>query len=208
MTTPRSTVASRITTIIVLGCVAIMALDRLSLLPILRPLTTSLLEWGIILAAFAMLLGAANIVIVHARRILSGEHGWGYSLLLLIALLTVAIAGMVSVGGVTSPLMNWVFDSILAPGYAALFALLVFFMAGAAFALLRFNRSGGTWLLVGVLLMVFAQAPAIRSALPAGFSQFVLWLVQIPVTGAVRGVLLGVALALFAVGLRTVLRRG
>lgn len=208
MTTPRSTVASRITTIIVLGCVAIMALDRLSLLPILRPLTTSLLEWGIILAAFAMLLGAANIVIVHARRILSGEHGWGYSLLLLIALLTVAIAGMVSVGGVTSPLMNWVFDSILAPGYAALFALLVFFMAGAAFALLRFNRSGGAWLLTGVLLMVFAQAPAIRSALPAGFSQFVLWLVEIPVTGALRGVLLGVALALFAIGVRTVLRRG
>lgn len=208
MTTPRSTIASRITTIVVLGCVAIMTLDRLSLLPMLRPLTTSLLEWGIILAAFAMLLGAANIVIFHARRILSGEHGWGYSLLLLIALLTVAIAGMVSVGGVTSPLMNWVFDSILAPGYAALFALLVFFMAGAAFALLRFNRSGGTWLLVGVLLMVFAQAPAIRSALPAGFSQFVLWLVEIPVTGALRGVLLGVALALFAIGVRTVLRRG
>jgi hypothetical protein len=185
-----------------------LALDRLAFLPVLRPITTSLFEWGIILAAFAMLLGAANIVIVHARRILSGERGWGYSLILLIALLTVTIAGMVSVGGVTSPLMNWVFDSILAPGYAALFALLVFFMAGAAFALLRVNRSGGAWLLIGVLLMVFAQAPAIRSALPSGFSQFAVWLVEIPVTGAVRGVLLGVALALFAIGVRSVLRRG
>lgn len=208
MTISRSTVTSRITAIVVTVCVVLMTLDRLAFLPVLRPITTSLFEWGIILAAFAMLLGAANIVIVHARRILSGERGWGYSLILLIALLTVTIAGMVSVGGVTSPLMNWVFDSILAPGYAALFALLVFFMAGAAFALLRVNRSGGAWLLIGVLLMVFAQAPAIRSALPFGFSQFAVWLVEIPVTGALRGVLLGVALALFAIGVRSVLRRG
>ena len=204
----RPTAASRLTTVIVALCVGAVALERSGLVPALSSLTAHLFEWGILLAAFALLLGAVNVVIVHTRRIQAGQPGWILSLALVIALATTLFAGMVSASGLTSPLMDWFFAAIIAPGYAALFALLVFFMAGAAFALLRFDRKGGGWLLMGVLLMVAAQTPAIRSALPSEFSSVVIWLLDAPIMASLRGVLLGVALALVALALRFLFRRG
>lgn len=204
----RPTVASRLTATIVALCVGVVVLERSGLAPALSPLTAHLFEWGILLAAFALLLGAVNVVIVHTRRIQAGQPGWTLSLALVIALVTVLFAGMVSAGGLTSPLMEWLFSAIIAPGYAALFALLAFFMAGAAFALLRFDRKGGGWLLLGVLLMTAAQTPAIRSALPPEFSSAVIWLLDAPIMASLRGVLLGAGLALVALALRFLVRRG
>ncbi len=204
----RPTAASRLAAVIVTLCVGIVALERSGLVPALSPLTAHLFEWGVLLAAFALLLGAANVIIVHTRRVQAGRPGWIFSLTLVIAVVTVLFAGMISAGGLTSPLMDWFFAAVIAPGYAALFALLVFFMAGAAFALLRFDRKGGGWLLIGVLLMIAAQTPAIRSALPPEFSTAVVWLLDAPVMASLRGVLLGVGLALTALTLRFLFRRG
>lgn len=204
----RPTAASRWTAVIVVLCVGLVALERSGFVPALTPLTTHLFEWGILLAAFALLLGAVNVVIVHTRRIQAGQPGWTLSLVLVIALVTVLFAGMVSAGGLASPLMDWLFSAIIGPGYAALFALLAFFMAGAAFALLRFDRKGGGWLLLGVLLMSAAQTPAIRSALPAQFSSAVVWLLDTPVMASLRGVLLGAGVALVTLALRFLFRRG
>lgn len=207
MTAIRPTTVSRLTALIVALCVILVVAERSGLAPALTPLTTHLFEWGIVLAAYALLLGAANVLIVHIRRVQAGQPGWVYSLALVIVLATTFLAGMASAGGVTSPLLEWVFAAIIVPGYATLFALLAFFMVGAALALLRFDRTGGGWLLVGVLMMVLAQTPAIRSALPAQFSNGVAWLLDVPVMGGLRGVVLGAGLALTAVALRYLFRR-
>lgn len=194
--------ANRLTLAVLLACFALVVADRTGLFPLLRPITTALYSWTIILAAFALLAGLLNVLLVHGRRIQAGQRGWGDSLALIVALAAVLVAGLVNRGGADGPLMQWVFDSIIAPGYAALFALLAFFMAGAAFILLRVRRTGGGWMVAGVLIMLFAQLPATRRALPPAFDAALGWLLAVPVTGALRGVLLGGALALLVLGVR------
>jgi hypothetical protein len=194
--------ANRLTLAILLACFILILVDRTGLFPALRPVATALYSWAIVLAAFALLLGLLNVLLVHARRIQAGRPGWADSVALIVALLAVLAAGLVNRGGANGPLMQWVFDSIVAPGYAALFALLAFFMAGAAFVLLRVRRTGGGWMVAGVLIMLFAQLPATRPSLPAAFDVALGWLLAVPLTGTLRGVLLGGALALLVLGAR------
>lgn len=192
--------ANRLTLAILLACFTLIVVDRSGLFPALRPVTAALYTWAIILAAFALLAGLLNVLLVHGRRIQAGQRGWSNSVALIVTLVAVLVAGLVNSGGADGPLMQWVFDSIIAPGYAALFALLAFFMAGAAFILLRVRRTGGGWMVAGVLIMLIAQLPATRPALPAAFDAAVGWLLAVPVTGALRGALLGGALALLVLG--------
>jgi hypothetical protein len=194
--------ANRLTLAILLATFALVVADRSGLFPVLRPVTSALYSWAIILAAFALLAGLLNVLLVHARRIQAGQPGWADSVALIVSLAAVLVAGLVNRGGADGPLVQWVFDNIIAPGYAALFALLAFFMAGAAFILLRVRRTGGGWMVAGVLIMLFAQLPATRPALPAAFDAAAGWMLAVPVTGTLRGVLLGGALALLVLGAR------
>jgi hypothetical protein len=160
-----------------------------------------------LLAGFALLLGVANVFLVHLRRIYTGQPGWTASMGLLVALFAVFVAGLVDPRGAASPLVEWLFDSIIAPGQATLFALLAFFMAAAAYRYLRIGRTGGAWMLAGTLLMLVAQLPVAASSLPDSFKLWMDWLLMQPVMAVMRGALLGSGLALLIVGLRFLLGR-
>ncbi len=130
----------------------------------------------------------------------------------------VTAAGLAS----ASVLMEWIFDSILAPGQRALFALLAFFVAAAAYDLLRVQRPSGRWMLLGTLAVLLVQMPAAadiarapltvasaadtNAASAAGgaitVADAAFWLLGEPVTATVRGVLLGSGLALLTAAVR------
>ncbi len=162
-------------------------------------------EWALLLSAFALLLGAINVAWVHIRRVLAGNPGWLQSLLLVVALTVVLVSGLFSTTGVRSPLVELLFDAIIAPGQATLFALLAFFMAAAAYRYLRIGRSGGIWLLAGVLLVFAVQMPIANAVLPATIANFVDWVVDVPAMSALRGALLGSSIALVIVAIRFLL---
>jgi hypothetical protein len=103
--------------------------------------------------------------------------------------------------------VEWIFDAIIAPGQASLFALLAFFMAAAAYRYMRIGRPGGAWMLAGVLAIFLVQMPASAAMTPPAFGPVVDWLLVEPVTATVRGVLLGSSLGLLIVGLRFLLGR-
>lgn len=169
--------------------------------------TASLYDWAVVLAAVVLVLGAVNLLWVHVLRIQHGQAGWWQSLLLVVALVGVLIAGFVNPSGDRSPLVEWTFDSLLAPGYAALFALLAFFTASAIYQQMNVRSASGRWVVVGVLAMALAQMPAARVLLPAQFSSTMVWMVDVPLTATLRGVLIGVALALVIVAARYLLGR-
>jgi type IV secretory pathway VirB3-like protein len=167
-------------------------------------------EWVIILAGVALLLGVVNVIWLHIRRILMGERDWILSLALLAVLTAVVGTGLLSPAGMVSPLLEWIFDALIAPGQAALYAMLVFFMAAAAFQYLRVGRRGGTWMLLGFLLVLLVQTPFDAAALGLGetmgrLADTARWFLDAPVMAALRGVLLGSALALLVTGCRFLL---
>jgi hypothetical protein len=187
---------------------AVVVASRFDLLPGLQPVATLLYAWVLLLAAFALLLGIASVAWVHLGRIQGGEREWGLSLLLLIGLLGVFLIGVLSPAGTNSPLLEWIFDALIAPGQASLFALTGFFVAAAAYRYLRLDRPDALWILVGALLALFVQTPLSQQLLPPILTSLVDWLLAWPIMAALRGALLGGALALLLVGLRLLVRGG
>lgn len=201
----RYTLTGVLSLALVAACFVIIVLDRTGLAPPLRTLTTALYNWTVLLAAFALLLGVANVVLVHFRRVYSGQRDWIGSLVLLVALFAVLLTGLLDTRSITAPAVEWFFDAIIAPGQATIFALLAFFTAAAAYRYLRIGRRGGAWMLAGALMIFAAQLPVV--ALPPAAQRTFNWLLSQPVSATLRGVLLGSSLALIVIGVRFLLGR-
>lgn len=90
----------------------------------------------------------------------------------------------------------------MAPGQATLYALTGIFLLSAAYHFLRIDRPGGLWILAGALLMLSVQTPFLYRLLPDALVDLVDWLLSWPVMAAMRGVLLGGALAVLFISLR------
>lgn len=191
-----------LTILITLGCFILIGLDRTGQVTVLRPLTTQLYQWVIVLSAVGILLGIINLIWIHVRRIQTGQSDWSLSLALLAALLIVFAAGVVDSEGAKGLMVEWFFDTLIAPLQAALFALLAFFLAAAAYRFLRINRTGGTWMLMGTLVMFGTQLPISQELFGIQLQPSVNWLLDQPVMAAMRGALLGSSLAILVIGLR------
>ncbi|MBX2998690.1 MAG: hypothetical protein KF893_09300 [Caldilineaceae bacterium] len=199
---------NRLGLVIIFVVAALIIASRFHLLPGLQPVATILYTWVLLLAAFALLLGIASVAWVHLGHIQGGEAEWGLSLILLIGLLGVFAIGILSPVGANSPLIEWVFDALIAPGQASLFALTGFFVVAAAYRYLRVDRPDAIWILVGALLALLIQTPLSQQLLPPIFTGLTDWLLVWPVMAALRGALLGGALAVLIVGLRLLARGG
>ncbi len=202
MHTDRSAPANYLVIAILAAVSLLIVLDRTGIIPSLQPITGMLYTWGILLAAFSMLLGVFNVGWVHLQRIFLGETNWPYSIALVAALLVVLASGLFSPFGVESSLTEWLFDSIIAPGQATLFSLLAFFMVAAAFRHLRAGHNGGGWMLASALLMFTAQAPAAGVWMPPTLARFAAWTLDVPAMATLRGALMGGSLALALVAIR------
>lgn len=198
---------NRIALLLVALVACLILADRFGLSPHTRPLVNLLYTWALLLSAFALLLGVATVLWTHLERIQKGDSEWLFSLLLVSVFALMLVAGLAIPGGVTGPLMEWAFDAFIAPGQATLFALTGFFIVAAAYRYLRLNRPGGLWILAGTLLTLLVQTPLSHQALPGLFVDFADWLLLGPVMAAMRGALLGGALAAIFAGIRLFVRQ-
>lgn len=192
---------------IVIACGVVVFVDRSGLLPAIGPYAGALYTWAVILGAAALLLGVFSVLWVHVQRIQSGRGGWWQSLILVVVMVAVIVAGAINGPGERSPLIEWVYDSLIAPGYAALYALMAVFVAGAIYHMVRVGRRGGAWVLAGLLLMMAAQTPAAAALAPPSLSAGLRWLIDAPIAATLRGALLGVGLGLTVIAFRFVLGR-
>lgn len=170
----------------------------------LRRVQQTLLDWAMILAAVALLLGAVNVVATHLRKIRGQRSGWVYSLFLLAALGTVVLLGFADPRGVASPAVSWLFLYVHVPLQATIFALTAFFIASAAYRAFRVRSVDSFIMFVAGLIVLLGQVPlgqAIWDRIAAAKD----WLLTYPSTGGARGIILGVALGTVLTGLRVLL---
>lgn len=174
--------------------------------PLLDALGTYFVDMAVIIAAFALFLGMVNILRVHARKIRERQTGWLYSFVLIAAMILVLAVGLPSPpgqpSGAAQPLVQWVFESILAPIQAALSALLVFFVMTAAYRLLRIRSLESAVMLIVVLLVLIGQ---VTLGLVPILPDIKDWILDVPTMAGVRGILLGVALGALLTGIRLLL---
>ena len=165
----------------------------------LDELGSVLIAWSAIIAAFAVLLGLLNVLSVHLRRLIHHDGNVMSSVVILISAFVVFLVVLPSGGA--SPASAWVFRYLYQPLEASFLALLVFFIASAAYRALRARSWETSLLVIATLVVLIGSAPIanlISPLLPAAKD----WVMNVPAVAGVRGILFGVALGIIATGLR------
>jgi hypothetical protein len=181
-------------------CGLAMLVDFFVAHPLVDRIGAMLIEGVTILAAFALLLGLLVLLATHARRLKRGSQP-GLSVVLIVALLGTLAVGLLLPGSTT---LTWIFDYVYYPLQSTMVALLAFFAVSAAYRAFRL-RTAHAWILLVVSLFLFLtqlpQAAQLSPYMPMARD----WLLSVPVTAGMRGILLGTALGTIATALRILL---
>lgn len=165
-------------------------------------LQTILLDWAIILAGTAALIGIFNLVAVHSDKIRRRERDGVYSAILIIGLFATFIFGLV-LKPQSRFMQSVALNGIIIPVEASLMGLLAVSLLYAAVRLLRRRAD-----LMSIVFILTAALIFVGSAtLPFGDVPFIgtlvrPWVSQIWALGGARGILIGVALGTLTTGLR------
>ena len=162
--------------------------------PALAGVQSVLLNWAIILAGVAALVGVFNLISVHGDKVRRREKGNIYSAILLISLFASFIFGLAL--GPDNPNMRLLVSAIIVPVEATLMALLSVTLLYASIRLLRRRTD-----LMSIVFLLTAVIVLIASVSP--LSDFIRpWIQQVFALGGARGILIGVALGTLTAGLR------
>lgn len=179
-------------------------------IPAVAPFQRLLLEWAIILAGVALLVGIGNLFSVHFERVRARKKGHIYSLVTLVSLLSVLLLGVAGVETATSFAMN----AIMIPVEISLMAVLAVTLVYASIRLLRERADIKSIVFIVTALLVLSGAISlpilIGIPLPQVGSEDILTFIsksisQVLAVGGARGLLIGIALGALTTGLRVLL---
>ena len=158
------------------------------------------LEWATILIGVALLVGVANLFMVHWNRATS-EHPNRYNS---IALLVGLILTMLVVGyfGPTDPISIWIFNYIQIPIEASLMALLSIVLIYAGVRLLRRKPNLLTIVFIATAVVILLMSGPLFGIDIPGLAELRIWIGKVPAVAGARGILLGISLGIIAAGLR------
>lgn len=165
----------------------------------LDPIGGVLIQWAALIAGFALLLGLFNLLSFHSQRVIRRVENWQWSIVILIT--SVVVFLIVLPSGGTSPASEWVLRYLYQPLEASFLALLVFFIAAAAYRALRVRSWESTLFVVAALIVLIGAAP-LSNALSPMLTSAKDWVMNVPAVAGVRGILIGVALGIILTGLR------
>ncbi len=199
------------------------------------PFTTNwsevVLMWFNILAAVAYVLGAGNLLAVNLEKVSSRRAGWAYALITLVAFASMLTFGLFKIGGVpseahpdvpyagdyesTQSAFGWVYEYMLSPLTATMFALLAFYVASAAFRAFRAKNLESILLLGTAFIILLAQTAAgmfLTGWIPADsvfaflrFDSLRIAITEYIQTAGMRAIMIGIAIGIAATSLRLIL---
>lgn len=160
-------------------------------------------QWAVIVVAFALVLGLANLIRVHLDQIQRKEHDWQYKIITLVAMVVVAAAGFISgiqPGGFFN---DRLYLQMYVPMSSTMYATLAFYIASAAFRAFRV-RSWQAWLLAVTAVIVMLGRVPVGTLIWDDMPKAVDWIMEVPNMVAQRAILIGAALGAVATGLKMV----
>lgn len=168
------------------------------------------MQWAVLLAAAALLVGLVNLAAVHWRKVSLTEDGWAYSAILILAFLVTLIIAVFF--GPDSDFALFIFQYLQLPLEASLMALLAVTLLVAGFRMLARRKDFYSLIFIGVaFIILLGTAPLpgadgpVRNELMLRLGNFRNWISQVVAAGAARGIVLGVALGATTTGLRVLL---
>jgi len=165
----------------------------------LDQLRLQLIDWAVIIAGMAVLLGIYNLVAVQMEKIRAQQKGSLYGVLLIFSLIITFGLGLLL--GPNHPFMRLAVDAVVVPVEASLMAILAVTLIYASIRLFRRRVDVTTVLfLLTAVLFLLAVMPTPFGPIPGDWiiTQFGGMLSR----GGSRGLLLGIALGTLLTGLR------
>ena len=160
-------------------------------------------DWVVIISGFAFLMGGLSVLINHIYRVNRRSDGWGYSIVLIVCLVGMAILGIFfdySEAG----LFQWLYKNVQNPMQATMFAFLAFYVASASYRAFRVRNWMATLLFISAIIVMIGSVP-IGESMWSKFPVISQWILNVPSLAAQRALLIGAALGLVATGLKTLL---
>lgn len=164
---------------------------------------STLLDWVQIIFAFTLIVGVLSVFQMHFKRISRRERFWGFSIITLMAIVVMAVAGFAG-GTDNGSVFVWMFDNMQVPMQSTVFALLAFFVASAAYRGFRLRNVEAGILLATALVIMLGRIPVgelIGDFVPASAE----WILNVPSMAAKRAVLIGIGLGSITTALRVIL---
>ena len=169
----------------------------------LGPLRVLLLDWAVIIAGMAVLVGIFNLAAVHMEKFRSRQKGGAYGILLVLSLL-ITFFGLGVWLGPDAPSMRFAVNSIIVPVEASLMAILAVTLIYASIRLLRrrVDVMSVVFLVVTVIVLVLITPTPFGPILGDRATQLTADFLGMFSGGGARGMLIGIALGTLLTGLR------
>jgi hypothetical protein len=204
----------RLLAVLIAGVVGLIVLvDYAGAGGAVAPVAQLLVGWAAVITAVGLLLGILSVVGSHVQRVRRRSADWAYSLILILGMLAVIVAGIFfplpGSGGVVLPAslaeipIRTVFRVVYEPLASSLLALLAFFSLSAALRALRRGSAEATVIVVVAALVLVAQLPTV-AALPL-VGTTLQWLNDYVALAGARGLLIGAAIGALVAGVRVLL---
>ena len=181
------------------------------MVPVLGEVQAIVLQWAVMLAALALLVGVINLLSVHWRKVKAGNSASFYSGALIVSL--VATMVITAWDGPNGSWSLWILNNIQIPIEASLVALLAIVLAYTAARMFRYRVNTMMILFITVVIIILLGTTPLYGTskvselkdISSLFKQLAAWITQTWATAGARGILLGVALGTIAAGLRILL---
>ena len=170
-------------------------------LPILQNARTTLLGWAVVVGGVAMLVGIANLVSFHWRKMTDKSKKDFFSAILLLSFIVTLTAGLWF--GPADRTYQKAVLAIQVPVEASLLGMMAITLAAASLRLLKRRKDMMSILFVFSVVVFLLLGSGILAGVEniPGFQLIIAGLNRLPVAGA-RGILLGIALGSLTADLR------
>jgi hypothetical protein len=177
-------------------------------IPLVEAVANEIEQWCVIIVAFAILLGIANLFRLNLLIIFRRRPDWQYKVIMLLSFLITAISGFVvfAIKGdiFGNNVFTFIFYNVYFPLGATMYGLLSFFIASAAFRAFRAKNIESTLMLSAAILVMLGRVP-IGMAISNIFPKLANWVMIVPNSAGQRGIIMGATIGVIAVGLKTIL---
>lgn len=171
-------------------------------IPGLSVISSEIVSWRIVLAAFALALGIGNLTRIHGRRLRERRAYWPYSLVLLFTVYSYLALGLIASSNHVTYKFFW--DNLYQPLSATWYSTTVFYMCSATWRAFRIRNPQAAVLLISGMVVMLGSV-GIGYAMSPQIPKLSAWLIAIPNTSAMRGITIGGALGMVALSMRVIL---
>ena len=181
---------------------AIMMIEFFVVAPWAGKVSGLIRSWTPMITAFTVLVGTANLILVHGKNVNRKALGWYKSILLLASFLVTIGLGL-TVGQNSEPYL-FIFDNILNSTGSTMFSLTAFYIGSSAFRAFRAMNLHATILLISGAMVMLGRVP-IGEYVSRSMPDIAQWIMDVPNVAGQRGIMIAMGIGFVSQCLRVLL---